>query len=109
MKIRNKNPLFSYVHSVTFDEKSAREFTKKSKASVKPGDELRTYVDKDGLPAQAIIARSAGEGAVAFSERDGFMWGTLLEAGDKAYLIGEGDPCVMIDLSTLAFWHQEDN
>ena len=34
MKIRNKNPLFSHVHSVTFDEKSARAFTKKSNAKL---------------------------------------------------------------------------
>lgn|GEM_PF-3857904 len=109
MKIRNKNPLFDHVHTMVLDEHSAPAFSKKSGASVKPGDEVRMYVDKRGLAAQAIVSRESNSGAVAYNEQDGFLWGVLLEGGDKTFLVGEGSPCVMVDLSNLAFWYTEDN
>lgn len=109
MKIRNKHPLFDHVHTVTLDENSAAAFAKQSGARVKPGDELRMYVDKKGLSAQAIISRESNEAAVAYNEKDGFLWGILLEAGDKTFVVGEGNPSVMVDLHNLAYWFQEEN
>ena len=107
MKAKNVHALFDRVHTVTLDEEAAQAFTKKAGAPVNAGDELWMYLDKDGLPAQAILSRETGEGAVAYNDRDGFLWGTLLEVGDKSYLIGEGKPCVMVDLADLRYWFQE--
>jgi hypothetical protein len=109
VKTKNVHPLFDHVHTLTLDENAAVAFSKKAGAAVKAGDELRMYLDKDGLPAQAIISRDSGEGAVAYNEKDGFLWGALLEAGEKSFLIGDSNPCVMVDLSNLAFWYQEHN
>lgn len=107
MKARNVHPLFDHVHTVTLDDTTAAEFAKKSGAPVKPGDELRTYLDKNGLAAQAILSRQSNEGAVAYSSSSGFLWGILIEAADKSFIVGEGNPCVLVDLSDLRYWFQE--
>lgn len=107
MKTQNVHPLFDHVHTITLDEDAARAFSKKAGAPVRTGDELRMYLDKNGLAAQAILSRESGEGAVAYNDRDGFLWGALLEAGDKAYLVGDSNPCVMVDLADLRFWYGE--
>lgn len=103
MKIENTNPLFKHVHSSTFDKGSAAAFSKKAGARVGPGDELRMYLDEDGTPAQAILAREKSACAIAYNQRDGFMWGLLVEIGEKAWLVGDGDPHVVIDLRDLSF------
>lgn len=103
MKIANSNQLFDHVHSSTFDEQGAAAFAKKTGANVTPGDELRLYLDKSGAPAQAIISRSKAECAVAFNAQTGFLWGALIELGERAVLVGDGDPHVIIDLRDLSF------
>jgi hypothetical protein len=107
VKAKNIHPLFDHVHTLTLDEEAAQAFSKKSGATVNPGDEVRMYLDNNGLPAQAIVSRSTGEGAVAYNDKEGFLWGALLEGGDKCLLVGDGDPCVMVDLNDLRFWYQE--
>lgn len=107
MKAKNVHSLFDRVHAVTLDEEAAQAFTKRAGTEVKAGDELWMYVDKNGLAAQAILSRESGDGAVAYNERDGFLWGKLLEGGDKTFLVGEGKPCVMVDLSDLRYWFQD--
>jgi hypothetical protein len=103
MKIANSRSLFSHVHSSALDAASAAAFTKKAGARVGPGDELRLYVDKDGVPAQALLIRCKDECAVAYSEESGFLWGMLVEIGSRAILVGDGDPHVIIDLQDLSF------
>lgn len=107
MKARNVHPLFDHVNTVTLDEQSAKDFAARSGAPVKPGDEIRTYLDKNGLAAQAILSRQTNEGAVAYTSKDGFLWGALIEAGDKSFIVGEGNPCVLVDLADLRYWFQE--
>lgn len=103
MKIANVNPLFKHVHSTIFDDGSAAAFSKKAGARVGPGDELRMYLDDDGTPAQAILAREKSACAIAYNPVDGFMWGLLVEVGEKAWLVGDGDPHVVVDLRDLSF------
>lgn len=103
MQIKNSRPLFDHIHTSILDESMAAAFSKKAGARLEPGDELRMYVDKDGAPAQAILSRSQGECAVAFNADSGFLWGTLVEIGERAMLVGDGDPHVIIDLQDLSY------
>lgn len=108
-KIQNVNPLFDHVHTITLDAAAAEAFSAKAKTKVSEGDEVRLYVDKAGKPAQAIVSRAKGEGAVAYNHIDGFMWGALVETGTQSLLIGEGEPSIVVDLHNLAYWYQEMN
>jgi hypothetical protein len=103
MTIKNTRSLFKHIHTSVLNEAEAAAFSKKAGARVQPGDELRMYADLDGAPAQAILSRTQQECAVAYTPKGGFLWGLLLEIGDRAILVGDGDPCVNIDLQDLSF------
>lgn len=103
MKIKNSRSLFDHIHTSILDEAMAAAFSKKAGARVEPGDELWTYVDKNGAPAQAILSRKQGECAVAFNVESDFLWGALIEIGSRAVLVGDGDPHVIIDLQDLSY------
>lgn len=108
MNIVNRNRLFAPLHAtVLADAASAKEFSARSGAESVVGDEVRTYGNPDGLFAQAILSPSRDLCAVCYAPEDGFLWGQLMEAGGRALLVADGDPCVMVDLSDLSVTQQQ--
>lgn len=103
MLVKNQNPLFKHLQTITLNPSSAEALSRRVHETVYPGDELRLYVDKDGCPAQAVLSPRENRAAVAYRSTTEFLWGTLQEAGGRCLLVGDGDPFVIIDLGDLAF------
>ena len=103
MRVEKVRPLFTSYTASTVTRRHAKQLTKLAGAPVQAGDELRRYTDAKGHVAQVLLARRCGEGAIQFDPGSDFLWGTLLEAEGHAFLIGDGNPYIVVRLSDLGF------
>ena len=101
MRVEKVQPLFTSYCATVVTEGHASQLTKLAQAEVLAGDEFRTYTDGTGRAAEVILAHRIHEGAVRFDATDDFLWGARLVAGPYEYLIGDGNPYIVVNLSDL--------
>jgi hypothetical protein len=104
MRVENVQPLFTSYTATSITKRRAKQLTKLAEAEVLAGDEFRTYRDGTGRVAEVILAHRISEGAIRFHATGDFLWGALLVAGPHEYLVGDGNPYVMVDLRDLGFY-----
>jgi hypothetical protein len=104
MRVENVQPLFTSYTAKTITKRRATQLTKLAQGEVLAGDEFRTYQDGTGRVAEVILAPRIEQGAIRFNADGDFLWGALLAAGDHAYLVGDGNPYVMVNLRDLGFY-----